>query len=208
MKRKRLFDTASRSESGFSFVEMAVASAIFATLMGAVLSLVSAGGNASESGIARTRLEGRARAALDKIANEVRGSQILPFANGAETATTITFKRRYAYSGTGTDPYAFDLSTGDVRWNALPSDEYRWEISPAEQQNGVDDDGNGLVDEGVLAKISNGTRTVLCQDVAPNGLTFRLVSPRKLEISLRVLGVDGRKNHITVDSSTLVFLRN
>ncbi|MBI1849583.1 MAG: hypothetical protein HYR85_04510 [Planctomycetes bacterium] len=192
-----------------TFVEMAVASAIFATLMGAVFSLISVGQSATDSGIMKARLDGRARSALDRIANELRGSQVQPFPNGVVTSSTIVYKRRYSHADPNQpDPYSFDLVSGDVNWNALPTDVIKAGISPTEQENGVDDDGDGIVDEWVVLKTSNGIQTTLCPDVAPNGLTFRFASPRKLEISLRVMGVDGRKNRIVVDASTLVFLRN
>ncbi len=194
------------SERGFSLLEMAVASALFAAMIGVVLSLMSMGQRSVGTGIARTQLEGGARQLLEQIANDLRGAQLQPFAGGSSEAHEISFKRRYGSYSDGLDD--FDLTTSTVRWDQLPIETFRLVLESDEVVNSIDDNGNGLADECQLVKDVNGVTTVLCRGVPSGGLTFRLVSPRKLLIDVTLEAMDARADHLVATANTLVFLRN
>jgi type II secretory pathway pseudopilin PulG len=59
----------------------------------------------------------------------------------------------------------FDTTANAPVWSGLIT--YRWELAPGERDNGIDDDGNGLVDEGRLVRLDErGAKAVLIDAVA------------------------------------------
>jgi hypothetical protein len=201
-------ETPSRADRrrGYSIIEVCIAGALSAAVMGSVVGLLSAGQKSVNTGVTRTRLEGRAREALDRIVDELRSAKIQTFAGGAMTSHTASYQRRFgAYANNFDD---FDLNSAQVKWAQLPVDVVRLDLAPGETANGQDDNGNGIADECQVSKVSGGVTTTLCSDVAPNGLTFDWVTTRTLQVTLVLTARDPDGNVLSTQASTQLCMRN
>lgn len=126
-----------RPAGGFTMVELAVSVTILGLLFGLVGMIQMRGNVASEEALARASTEARARRALDQVAAQLTGigrTLLFPDPTTNFGASTTTFQHPTGVSALGV-----------VTWDT-PS---RIEIllDPREINNGVDDDGDGLVDE-------------------------------------------------------------
>lgn len=198
--------SAKRYQRGFTVVEVSIASVIMVAMLGAVISVLNAGQRSIGTGMTRTRLNGKAREVVERIAKELRNARIEPFADAATSAHSVDFRRRYGNYADGFDD--FDLTIDSVRWSELPLESFRCDRVAGEIENGLDDNGNGVADECELVRVSGGAPMVICRDVAPDGFTVRFESARKLDISLTLRSRDDRRDVLTSSASTLVFLRN
>jgi type II secretory pathway pseudopilin PulG len=144
--------------AGFTLVEMAVAIAFFLLLMSSAVVAARGGMDAFRSSQDLSDLETRARRALDRAVYELvacGASELSPNPTGDFGASDLTF--RTAVGLVGTAPVWSDFTS------------LAFEYSPGEANDGVDNDGNGLVDEGelVLTRDVGGAdqRIVLCRGV-------------------------------------------
>jgi hypothetical protein len=134
---------AGRRRGGHSIVEVMVALAVFAIAIGAaaLVGLRSEATFRTESW--RMTLDTRAREVLTRLAAELRSS-----AGGSVTAL--------AESPTWDDALTFDSvasidkASGKIEWSTSRI-EFRYEAG--EIDNGLDDNGNGLIDEGIVVLI-------------------------------------------------------
>ena len=129
--------TGRRLASGFTLVEMIVSVTVLGLLFGLVGMIQMRGNDASEDALARASTEARARRALDRVAEHLTGvgrTFLFPDPSTNFGSSTATFQHPTGVSGGGI-----------VLWDS-PS---RLELllEPNETNNGVDDDGDGLVDE-------------------------------------------------------------
>jgi len=158
-----------KGRAGFSLVEVLVSIGMLGILFGAIgLAQIR---NSSEAKVMRARgiAEVRAHQALERVASELTGvgrSLMFPDPNTSFGAGALTYQRPAGVSGAGL-----------VQWNT-PS---RLELlpEPREVDNGIDDDGDGLVDERRLMYTrdigaANERTVVLCSgipELAPGELT-------------------------------------
>jgi prepilin-type N-terminal cleavage/methylation domain-containing protein len=146
--------------AGFTVIELLVS----VTVMGIVLTalgLVQAR-SATETKVmqARATAESRARRALDRVAEELTGvghSLIFPDPSSNFGTSVLTYQR-----ATGV------TNAGVVTWNT-PS-RVELQLDPRELDNGVDDNGDGLVDERRLVftrnfGTANAQTAVLCTGI-------------------------------------------
>jgi prepilin-type N-terminal cleavage/methylation domain-containing protein len=144
--------------SGFSLVEVLVASAIFSlVLAGTTLVVMTSSSTATDSS-ARNRVRDLARRAADRVADELVNA-------GAATLFPDP-------EPDGTDNVVFATVTGVAAGVVGWSNPTRiaFEYDPGEVDDGVDNDGDGLVDEGRIVLTRNDgmagqLRIVLCRDV-------------------------------------------
>ena len=155
--------------AGFTLVEMAVAVAFFLLLMSSAIVAARGGMDAFKSSQDLSDLETRARRALDRAVFEllaVGASELDP--NPAGDFGTDELEFRSAVGLAGTAPV----------WGELCS--LALVLAPGESDDGVDNDGNGLIDDGQLVLTrdvgGNEQRIVLCSGVrelaegeVPNG---------------------------------------
>lgn len=128
-----------RNRAGFTLVELVVAVALFLLLMSSAIVAARGGMEAFRSSQDLSDLETRARRGLDRAVFEllaVGASELSPNPSGDFGTDALEF--RQAVGLAGTDPVYGNL-------NSLAL-----ELAPGEVDDGLDNDGNGLVDDGVL----------------------------------------------------------
>ncbi|MGH7151044.1 MAG: hypothetical protein ACREIU_10115 [Planctomycetota bacterium] len=128
-----------RSPRGLSLTEVLVTAVPLLVFLAGVYAVFGPGCGAypSETGIAE--VEAQARRLVDRLAQEFQGAGVgtLDAVGSLERgARETTFRRNQGFSG------------GAVQWG--PTARLRFVREPGEEDNGIDDDGDGLVDEGIL----------------------------------------------------------
>jgi prepilin-type N-terminal cleavage/methylation domain-containing protein len=149
-----------RRSAGFTLLELLVTVAILGLVLTSLGLVQSRSSNESMVLRARSIAESRARRTLDSIASELTAvgrSLLLPDPTTALGASTVTFQHPTGVSNLGL------VLWGNASRLAL-------ELDPKELDNGVDDDGDGLIDERQLAftrdfGTANARRVVLCTNI-------------------------------------------
>jgi len=153
-----------RSQGGFTLVEFSVSILVMTTFLGAAILVTESGSKAVDRARVETELENRLRRVLDRSADELMstGQAVLfPDPAGDEGSEVLDFRR------------ADGLVGNIVQWGDLTSLDFEYE--EGEFDDGVDNNGNGLVDEGVLVLTrdqgtADAKRVVLCHGVSEWGL--------------------------------------
>jgi len=161
----------SNASAGFTLVEVLIA-AILVSVLFAALSMTMKGGSAAyHQGVSNTTAESQARRGLDRIVAELGDAEsttMLPQPVGPLGSATLTFHRSTGAAG------------GAITWGADRTIQFQYEA--AEADDGIDNDGDGLIDEGRVvlienAGLPNATTQVLCPNVreylegeVPNGV--------------------------------------
>jgi type II secretory pathway pseudopilin PulG len=125
------------SRSGFTFVELVVSVTILVLLLGTVGIVQHRGEKAARAIQTTSENERRADRALRMVTKQVAGvgvSKLVPDPSTSFGADTLTFQTPLAVSATGV------VTWGNRMRFALAMDD-------GETDNGLDDDGDGLVDE-------------------------------------------------------------
>ena len=149
-----------RLAGGFTMVELAVSVTILGLLLGLVGMIQMRGNDASDEALARASTEARVRRALDRVAGLLTGvgrTLLFPDPTTSFGASTATFQHPTGVSNLGL-----------VTWDTPSRIELL--LDPREADNGLDDDGDGLVDERRLVwtrnvGAGNQQSTTLCNGV-------------------------------------------
>ena len=150
-----------RSCAGFSMTEVAVTVVLFLLLAGSAVLAAQGGLGAFRETSRSADIEVRVRRTIDRVALELLsagGGQLLPNPTGQFGTSNLLF----------TQARSFNAAADVTDWG--PQMRIAFELSPGENADDVDNDGDGLVDEGllVLTRDEGGAgerRVVLCQDV-------------------------------------------
>lgn len=147
------------SRAGFSLVELLLAVALLSIVLASTAIVSSTGYRTYRASSAQSSAESRARRGLDRAATELRRAvaDTVPNPGGNLGMDLVEFRQAVGIDGTG------NLQLGPLMRLAL-------ELDAGEPANGLDDDGDGLVDEGelVLTRDVGGpaqTRVVLVRPV-------------------------------------------
>lgn len=210
-------------ERGFTMLEVAIATAVLSTVFMIVFRTIGAAQDLNGATLVRADLEVRARIALERMVSELRDSgvsQLSPQPTPPLGASALTFRRATGWSGS------------TIIWEPSPR-RIEWRSSPGEiADDGKDNNGNGLIDEGqVIFTSSYGTaqavETVLADRVSrlalgevadgvdnngdglvdERGLSFSLTG-KLLTIQLSLENLDQKGNLVKVQLTTMVLLRN
>jgi prepilin-type N-terminal cleavage/methylation domain-containing protein len=154
-----------RASAGFTLVEVVVATAILGVLSAVALGLLERAQRIETEAITRADLRVKARIALDRIARELRDSgpsTLEPSPLAPLGASSLTFRRATGY----------DADCGTVTFGAARRLE--WQPSPDDPEDGEDNDGDEVVDEGRVVFIDNpgsmpSVEVVICENVARLG---------------------------------------
>jgi len=145
-----------RGRSGWSLLELVIAIVLATMLFGAAAVTILRADKAFEETESGAETERLCERALERIAREFmdadRSSLALTPAAPLQ-ATSVSYRRAQGWAGGA-------LVLGATR-------RIRFQLDPAETVNGIDDDGDGSIDEGVV---------VLDLDVAGGGTSVSLVS--------------------------------
>jgi prepilin-type N-terminal cleavage/methylation domain-containing protein len=149
----------SRARRGMTMIEMAVTALVFSLMMCLLGIIVSTSHGAYRAHSLRSDLDARARRALARIAEElttIQGSLMNPDPTGATGAATLDFQQAVGVVG------------GAVVQGPLMRVGFQYETG--ELDDGLDNDGDGLADEGVVELIrdvggAGQMRVVLCRGV-------------------------------------------
>ena len=159
------------SRTGFTLLEALVAAILITVIFGALSAMMKSGTDAFHQGVSSSTTESTARRGIDRITREfssAEGAQLLPQMIPTLGSSTLTFHRSTGAVG------------GVIVWGNNRT--IQFEMDASEADDGLDNDGDGLIDEGrvVLTEnvgLPNQQTIVLCPNVReylegeiPNGL--------------------------------------
>jgi hypothetical protein len=202
-------------------IELMVSVTILGVMMYSLALVVSRGRAAYRSAEANANIESQLRRTIDRIAHELTGigeDVIFPDPIGDYGTDTLSFQK------------AEGVTDGDVDWG--PVSQLAFVYEKGEVDDGIDNNGNGLIDEGILQLTrdlggADEVTTALCRNVSElmegevlngaddngngtfdeRGFSIQRVGD-SLEIRLMLLAVDGDGRLISRVVSTTVGLRN
>lgn len=149
---------ARRARRGSTLLEIVVSALILAMLVGAIGQAVMTGSAAYQQGMSSAQIEGQARRLLERIASEFADasrSTLAPASLKPLGASTVTFSRC-----SGWDAATDQIAVENPRRIQLV-------LETGELDNGLDDNGNGLVDERRVMLVSDMTKPA--EDVCLGG---------------------------------------
>jgi prepilin-type N-terminal cleavage/methylation domain-containing protein len=221
-----------KRQHGFTLLEVLIASAILVVLVLFIFLLLSSTTDHYNVQSIQVALDAQGREALNEISKDLRMSKMDALVNAATGVRITTPSDTATYSDlqfrlpgplpAGTrqlEQFRQDpdrLLTRRVRYTWIPE-------SGETAADGVDNNRNGLIDEGMLQKIEedlnpDGTviatrKSRICPDVKRNGLTFKVPATGgagrvELTLDLEKLDPKSRKRTITRTVQTTVELRN
>lgn len=208
---------------GFTMLELLVATSIMAVVIGGSVRLMTATSNVYRESSIRASASVTADRAVQAIARTLVGSS--PGTVSGPVASPNTWSEQVTFDELeGVDP-----ATGAAQWRTC---RITFHHAPGETNNGVDDDNNGLVDDGEVELITNyggpwAATTQLYRNVreyaageSPNGsddnenglidergLSFQRVG-NSIVVRLTIGVPDGKGNVSIETAQTTVAMRN
>jgi hypothetical protein len=141
----RLHRRARGARGGFTLLEIAIACAVLGLVLGSLSGVIDSTRKGYSQGSAQARVQSDARRALDRIAMELENGGVgtlLP--NPINVAATDLVFQVVSGVDLATDTVTFDLSS-----------RLRFDYEAGETNNGIDDDNDGLIDEGRVVLTRN-----------------------------------------------------
>lgn len=163
--------TTTHSRAGFTLLEVLVAAILITMIFGALSAMMKSGTAAFHQGVSSSTAESTARRGIDRITgqfSDAESAQILPQIVPLLGSSTLTFHR-----STG-------ALAGVAAWGNNRT--IQFQMDALEADDGLDNDGDGLIDEGRVVLIENvglpnQQTIVLCPNVReylegeiPNGI--------------------------------------
>lgn len=148
--------TRTEKNIGHSLLELAAAVTVLAMVLGGLYSILGAGRGAVESGMRVGQVEQEVSRSVERVVRE------LTFAGAASL-----FPNPAAPFGSASLDYQVNrgYAQGTVEWGTTTR--IAFEYDDGELDNGLDDDGDGLVDEGVIVRVTAlGTEEELRANIA------------------------------------------
>jgi hypothetical protein len=153
--------SARRGSRAFSITEFVIAVSLFILLSGSAVLAARGGYGAFRETSRNNDIESRVRRAIDRVAQELLSaaeSQLVPDPTGQFGTSDLAFAQVIGF-----DPAADEALLG-------PALRLAWELAPGEIDDGVDNDGDGVADQGLLVLVrgdggANERRVVLCHGV-------------------------------------------
>jgi len=144
-----------RRQSGISVVEMAIAVSGTVVLFGIVAIGTQRAFGTYQGTVSATEVERNANVAMDRMVSLLADAGLTTIADDLSApagSSGFSFRVRKGYSG------------GAITWS--PETRIYWESDPNDARDDVDNDGDGLVDEGrVMMADANGLEAVICNNV-------------------------------------------
>jgi prepilin-type N-terminal cleavage/methylation domain-containing protein len=157
-QRRERAGLATSARNGFTLVELAISMVLVAVLLGLFFMTTQAASSAVNTGVAVAELDALAQRSLERVCEDLKSSSLelaTPQAVAPFSADTIDYQRRR-----GLD------AGGNPVWGPLERLSFEYD----EANDGIDNDGDGLVDEGRLVWSENPgaaseRRVILAADV-------------------------------------------
>ena len=136
-----------RTTSGFSLIELAVAMTLMGIVTGGIFMVVDSTGRAVRTGVTGGELDNLGRRTVDRVAEllmQSRRGSVLPAAPAAVRPTStpqVVFPRVTGFNGT------------NAIWGNNERINFQYEAG--ELDDGLDNNGNGLIDEGRVVWTTN-----------------------------------------------------
>jgi prepilin-type N-terminal cleavage/methylation domain-containing protein len=130
--------------AGFTLLELVIVIAMLGVVMGSVVTVIRGSTRACQVGSSSAHLEALLTRVLDRIEDRLRSSSraaITPALAAPFSSQRIDFQRSIGYAG------------GVVTWS--PTERIGFQYRPGEIDNGKDDDGDGLIDDGRIVWTQN-----------------------------------------------------
>lgn len=144
-------------ERGVTLIELMIYLAVLAILGAPLLMVTLSMSRASAEGDVTSLILERNRSALERIAGEVRESLASTISASAD-GWSLQFTPTIGFDGAA--PIAGTAVLYEIR------------VNTGETANGVDDDGDGLIDESSLFRISGGEEVMLTNALNASGSSF------------------------------------
>ena len=168
------------SRSGTTLVEVALGLTLFTTFAASAFLALESSSSTYRTETVAARLDARTRKLLDDVSERLREADFdsltppIDVADPSVSTSTVDFQRVRGFAG------------GNVQWG--PTERVAFEYEPDDPDDGIDNDRDGLVDDGRIVWIEGpGTageiRTVLCSHVSES-----------LEDELPANGLDDNEN--------------
>jgi hypothetical protein len=179
-----------------SLLEVTIASLILVLLGGMSFLILRSSTVTTAWGTIHADLNGRARDLLDRMTREVADSSVMTFVPSfPKDAPSLTFRRVTGYAA-GKPTFG-------------PPIAYMFVPDSGEIDNGIDDNRDGRVDEGAVARSEGGGRpVVICRDVRKGGLAITQAFGNTLTIRLVLERRDADGRPVTYVRQTTVQVRN
>ena len=178
-----------RKTSGFTMLEVMIASAILVIMASAIFSLLAGSSQFYSTSVSLEHIQEQSRRVVDEIAEELR------MADQATLAITTV---------SGSHQIVFRRITGVTGGVPQWSTNITWNY----QTSAVDANGNRIVDEGRVVRTFNGRAITKCHNVEQGGgLSFTRTGDVIL-IRLTLIGTDAKGKLIRTFSETSVSVRN
>jgi hypothetical protein len=178
-----------------------IAAIILAILMGALMAVVVRGQDMFNALAARTATQMRVQGVLDRMVKELRAGALVNLSTGSPAQFLVV--------GQPYDNVTFlsvaGVQLGYITWGAPVTYEFVYDDNEGAAL-GVDDDNDGLIDEGMLFRIQGATRTPLAGRVSHVG--FTLSPQNQLVITLTAQAVDEKGYRYEYAGEASVSFRN
>lgn len=212
----------SNKRAGFTVLELMISVTVLSIVVSGVVMATRAGAGTFKTNMANGDVETKGRRVIERLTRELASAKItnpapLFLINGG--ADTLDFQMPTGFTG------------GAMTWG--PTMRLALELEDGELDNGVDDNNNGLIDEGRLVRITDpfgeSTRVVLAHGIPEllegeetaagddngnggeeePGVWFVLDPDlRRLNVSISIQGVDADGRLIVRTTETVIGLRN
>ncbi len=157
---RTLIQAPRRDSGGFTLIECLITVTILAVVFTSAISIGNSGRRAFEQNNSASQLDAVARRTLDRVAAELTPAvrtSLAPNAQGPLGASTLAFR------------VSQGVSAGVLQTSSLT--QLRWQQDPDDPDDGIDNDGDGGVDEGEIVLTHNlgdadEISTVIARDVA------------------------------------------
>ena len=202
-------------ESGFTMVELLIVAAILVAMLGAVLSASDTVTKTATANARSAEVTATVRGALRKIGSFVRSAKmstiVMPAVQADVTAARATFVGEWI---SPTDliqrpGLGFQSASGLLSMNAALSTlprELTFQLEKGELANGLDDDGDGLVDEGEILLMHDSFTVAVVRNIVD--FSFML-DGRMLRVRVRCGKSDpSGRNPVEAQLEQSFYLRN
>jgi len=133
-----------RSEAGFTLTELIIATSILASMVGGIYALFNTGLDTYSLGMANANVDRRTAQVLELIADDLATAGrdvIYPVPAYPQATSSISLQKNIGFSG------------GSIQWS--PTTLIYFRHAKDDPDDGKDNNGNGLVDEGEVVRTIN-----------------------------------------------------